>query len=134
MTAEEHPESRSFRTGLYRASHVIKICNYPCAKIRAEMDLQLSVFLVRIIRKIFLKFHVDNLFNFDTRVLTDMYLLITDSTNWLHVAGAFLQQLTGIFSHPRLSTSEKEKSVRFIIELVFIIFTCKFMWHINCEY
>ena len=39
-----------------------------CAEIREVVDLKLSSFLVRTIDNIHLKFHIDNLLNFETGV------------------------------------------------------------------
>ena len=49
-----------------RTCHVIKKLTYPCVKIKAVVKLLLSVFLVRTVKILCLKFHFDNLFNFDT--------------------------------------------------------------------
>ena len=51
-----------------RASHVTKNLKYPCAEIRVDINLEISVFLVRTTNSIYLKFYVDKLFNFDTGI------------------------------------------------------------------
>ena len=57
---------RSFE--ICRASHVIKSWKYPCAEIRAAVDLKLAVFIVKTTNNIKWKFKVENLSDTDTEI------------------------------------------------------------------